>query len=142
MGEVSLEFNEDCRFLTTVPFEMAKSTFFKDLTDDSMIVAMICGSHLKVRSFDFRPDLTLNLSALPASSIKYEREVYLHPHNSYARGNTSQPFTLHTVVNNQTQGSVYLYLSLIAGISLALMIVVALLKHGVEEEGDREKKVK
>ena len=68
-----MEFNEDCRFLTTVPLEMAKSTFFKDLTDDSMVVAMICGSHLKLRTFDFRPDLILNLTALPATSIKYER---------------------------------------------------------------------
>ena len=119
---------------------MAKSTFFNDLTDDSMVVAMICGSHLKVRTFDYRPDLILNLSALPPTSIKYEREVYLHPHNSFARGNTSRPFTLHTVVNNQTQESSYLFYSLITGISLALMIVVALLRHG--EEGDREKKDK
>jgi hypothetical protein len=44
------------------------------------------------------------------------------------------------VVNNQTQESSYLYYSLIAGISIALMIVVALLRHG--EEGDREKKDK
>jgi hypothetical protein len=87
LGEVSLDFNEDCRFLTTVPFAMAKSTFFSDLTDDSMIVAMICGSHLKLRSFDFRPDLTLNLSGLPARGTNYAREVYLHPRNAYVRGN-------------------------------------------------------
>jgi hypothetical protein len=121
LGEVSLDFNEDCRFLTTVPFAMAKSTFFSDLTDDSMIVAMICGSHLKLRSFDFRPDLTLNLSALPARGTNYAREVYLHPRNAYARGNAL--FRLHTVVNNQMQESVYLYYSLIAGISLALIYI-------------------
>ena len=118
---------------------MAKSTIFSDLTDDSMIVAMICGSHLKLRSFDFRPDLTLNLSALPARGTNYEREVYLHPHNAYVRGNISRaPFRLHTVVNIQMQESVYLYYSLIAGISLALMLVVKMMKNG--EERDRERK--
>ena len=103
-----------------------------------MIVAMICGSHLKLRSFDFRPDLTLNLSALPARGTNYAREVYLHPRNAHVRGNTS--FRLHTVVNIQMQESVYLYYSLIAGISLALMIVVAMLKQGEERDGRGNKK--
>ena len=43
-------------------------------------------------------------------------------------------------MNIQMQESVYLYYSLIAGISLALMIVVAMLKQGEERDGRGNKK--
>ena len=137
IGEVNLELNEDCKFLTTLPFAMTKKIFINNLTDDSMIVGMICGSLFKIKTFDYGPDLVLNLSAVP-SHTSYERDVYLYPHNAYWASNMTN-FTLRAVVTNQTQDMPALYYSLLVGLALALILVVSKMRsEKVKEDGDKK----
>ena len=98
IGEVNLELNDDCKFLTNMPLDITKKNFIPDITEDSMIVGMICGSLLKIKTFDFRPDLILNLSSVPPNMV-YQRDVYLVASNAYWKSNITT-FTLHTIVTN------------------------------------------
>ena len=64
LGEISLELNENCEFLQTIPFNMTKKNFLPDILSDSMITAMVCGSIMKIKAFDFRPDITIKLDSI------------------------------------------------------------------------------
>jgi len=46
-----------------MPFSLAQSSFIPELSEkDAMTVCMICGSQLKIKAFDFRPDLEIDVT--------------------------------------------------------------------------------
>lgn len=53
--------NDQCNFMQTVTDLSFMKPYLKNATDDTMIVALLCGSLLKFVSFNFYPSLTLTL---------------------------------------------------------------------------------
>jgi hypothetical protein len=134
IGEVNLELNDDCKFLTNMPLDITKKNFIPDITEDSMIVGMICGSLLKIKTFDFRPDLILNLSSVPPNML-YQRDVYLVASNAYWKSNITT-FTLHTIVTNYSVQSPTVFYLLISVLALSLMFVVSILRQGSKDKNE------
>lgn len=79
---MNLDLNEDCKYLTYIEHNEIVKSYLPSLPDDTMIVLMICGTQLKLKAFDYMPEMILNLGAVP-DHISYEREVYLYPYNGY-----------------------------------------------------------
>jgi hypothetical protein len=103
-----------------------------------MIVLMICGSQLKMKTFDYMPEMMLNLNSVP-DHINYERDVYLYPYNGYQKANDSIKFTLHTKIVNTEVNDTFTYILFIGLIGGLIMLIVSLMKQGSKSE-DREKK--
>ena len=64
LGEISLELNENCEFLQAIPYNLSKRNFMPNVLPDSMISAMVCGSIMKIKAFDFRPDIIIKLDSI------------------------------------------------------------------------------
>jgi hypothetical protein len=61
---MNLELNENCEFLQTLSYNSTKRNFIHGLQSDAMIVCMICGSTMKIKAFDFRPDIAIKIGAV------------------------------------------------------------------------------
>lgn len=147
IGEVNLEFNEDCKYLLPLSLEMTKSNFINDLTEESMIVGMICGgSLLKIMAFDYRPDLVFDIDAIK-DRIEFKQDIYIKPMNDYINGSLSSDkefmeFKLSLQIKNLEQTSnVYILLLYITLIAIASMIlVICVMKQTTEEHFLQKKK--
>lgn len=106
VGEMNLDFNEDCHFLQTMPYKMVSKDFIivqeegadrvEWIHPDQMITASVCGgTSLKIRSFDLFPDLLLNVThahLLSTSSDVDSQTILVTSSNAY---NHTSYFTLY-----------------------------------------------
>lgn len=127
IGELNLELNENCKYLRSLPYNLTQRNFISEVTQDSLIVAMICGgSLLKVKAYDYRPDLLINLKEAN-SRVIYEKEIKIYPYNSYKQSieDPSEWFTLKMEIQNSENDFLFSD-SILFVISLAIFVLLSI----------------